>query len=622
MRDVPDSPLRTSIGWRRQLLLLAGLWIVLAIARFYPLSQMNYSGLIVVVVLLGWLAYQFLAPLRLVRRRALLDHLTTADSALRRWLWNSALSKIFWSVQALVTGLLVLLFTARMTGPEWWVMFAGALLYPWLLPWAARFVERQVKPEYSLTLQVRAAYWMILLPVIVAVMAVQWIWGDVADTRSLPLLGVVSQAFRTSMDTAAVPFTGWLLGLSAALDQGVWHLMQLASSAPEASAGLKAAAWLVFLLINALKVAMLWAVLSGVAHLLLVTAAGKSGGALLGDSSFARSFNISMLGLFAGYLALTQINVGSLLVPVRERVVSPLAQLDPCRSRATTEQQQILVASQQALTRQQQALVSRMEESIDQRLDTVFTLAEAGVDSFLDWNFSLRGQYTQLLFMGTSAIGEQSFAEYISGRMDDFVAESAAPALAGMYTQLQEEFEQDAQTLYLTQAAQLENMISEASCLELPAPQIALAEFANKSAVGAGSGAGVLAARAGMRVGSRAVGRSAGSRVLAGTFARFSSRLGASSVAGATGTFCGPFVVVCAPVLAAGAWLATDLAINEVDEAWNRERMRQEMLDVLAEEKLQWKQNLTDQYGIMLAQVAADLKAYQMQRFNIQRDGL
>lgn len=622
MRDVPDSSLRASIGWQRHLLLLAGLWIVLAIARFYPLSQMNYSGLIVVVVLLGWLAYQFLAPLRLLRRRALLDHLTTSDSALRRWFWNSALSKIFWSMQALVTALLVLLLTARMSGPQWWVMFAGAFLYPWLQPWAARFAERQVKPEYQLTVQLRAAYWMILTPVIIALVAVQWIWTDVADTRSLPLLSVISQAFQTSMEAAAVPFTGWLLGLSAALDQGVWHLMQLASSAPEASAGLKAAAWLVFLLINALKAAMLWAVLSGVAHLLLPSAQHKSGRALLGDSRFARSFNISMLGLFAGYLALTQVNVGSLLLPVRERVASPLAQLDPCRSRAPIEQQQILVASQHALTSQQQALVHRMEASIDQRLETVFTLAEAGVDKFLDWNFSLRGQYTQLMFMGASAVGEQSFAEYVSSRMDDFVAQSAAPGLAEMYSQLQAEFEQDAQTLYLSQAAQLEHLISEASCLELPAPQIALAEFANKSAVGAGSGAGVLAARAGMRVGSRAVGRSASSRVLSATFARFSSRLGASAMAGTTGTLCGPFVVVCAPVLAAGTWLATDLAINKVDDARNRERMRQDMLDVLAEEKSQWKRALTDQYGIMLAQVAADLEAYQMQRFNIQRDGL
>jgi len=206
--------------------------------------------------------------------------------------------------------------------------------------------------------------------------------------------------------------------------------------------------------------------------------------------------------------------------------------------------------------------------------------------------------------------------------MDDFVAEATGPRLAEVYFQLQGEFEQDAQALYMSQAAHLENLISEASCLELPASQIALTEFASKSAVGAGSGAGVLAARAGMRIGSRAVGRSSSSRVLSATFARFSSRLGASAAAGTAGTLCGPFVVVCAPLLAAGTWLATDLAINEVDEAWNRERMRQDMLDVLAAERSRWKRELTDHYGIMLAQVAADLEDYQMQRFNIQRDGL
>lgn len=604
------------------MLLLAGLWLVLGVVKLYPLSQMNYSGLAVVVVLAGWLAYQFLAPLRLVRRRAFLDHLTTSDSALRRWFWNSSLSKIVWAVQALMTGLLVLILTARITGPEWGVMFVAALFYPWLLSWAARFVEPQVKAEYRLAMQLRVAYWLALIPVIVAVMVVQWLWAEVADTRSLPMLTVVSQALRASMESSALPLAGWLLGLSAALDHGVWHLMQLASSAPQASTALKAAAWLIFLLVNALKVALLWTVLSGVAHLLLVAGDANPRNSTLGGSRFARAFSITMLALFAGYLALTQINVGSLLVPVRERVLSPLAQLDPCWNRAAEEQQQISETLQQTLTNQQQALRERMEASLDQRLDQVFALAETGVDNFLDWNFSLRGQYTQLLFMGTAAIGEQSFSDYVSARMDDFIGNSTASGLTEMHGQLQQEFTQDAQALYVSQEQQLESLINEASCLELPAPTIALAEFANKSAVGAGSGAGVLAARTGMRVGSRAVGRSASSRVLSATFARLSTRLGASAAAGTAGTLCGPFVLVCAPALAAGTWLATDLAINEVDEAWNRERMREDLLSALAEERAQLKRNLMDQYTGMLTQVAADLEAYQLQRFNIQRDGL
>src|SRR5690554_6600710 len=109
-----------------------------------------------------------------------------------------------------------------------------------------------------------------------------------------------------------------------------------------------------------------------------------------------------------------------------------------------------------------------MEASLDQRLDQVFALAETGVDNFLDWNFSLRGQYTQLLFMGTAAIGEQSFSDYVSARMDDFIGNSTASGLTEMHGQLQQEFTQDAQALYVSQEQQLESLINEASCLELP----------------------------------------------------------------------------------------------------------------------------------------------------------
>lgn len=612
---------------------------VLALLRFYPLARMNYSGLIMVIVVLGWLAYQYLAPLRLVRRRALLDHVTVSGSAVRRWLWNSTLSKIVWTCQALVVALLVLILTARINANEWWVLCAGVLAYPFLLPAAGRLLAAQIQPQYRLVLQLRVLSWLILIPVTLTLVAMQWFWADVSDTRTLSILTVVTAAFSSAAEAAALPASGWLLGLSAALDQGLWHLMQLATSAPAAGAGLKAGAWLVFLAVNAVKVGLLWVVLSGVAQWLLapwvpgsphsengiagqgVSEAGPGARSLLGGSRFTRSFNVTMLLLFVGYLALLTLNAGSLLGPLRERVTA-LPALDPCRSRAPLERQRILDSAGQALTAQQQQMAIRMEAEIDRRLDEIFRLAEPGVEHFLDWNFSLRGQYTQLMYMGVSTVGETNFADYIAQRMNDFVYEQTGSVLGDSHETLQQAFVRDAEMLYLSQAAHLEGLIEDASCVDLPAAQVPLSGLASKSAVGAGSGAGIIAARAGMRIGSRAVGRGATSRLVAATAARFTARLGTSSAAGAAGTWCGPLVLVCAPALAIGAWVATDLAINEVDDALNRERMREDMLAALAEEKAQWKQNLVGQYQAMMIQVVTDLRDYQQQRFNIPRDGL
>src|SRR5690625_3111710 len=157
---------------------------------------MNYSGLIVVVVLACWLSYHFLAPLRLLRRRALLAHVTTSDSSIRRWFWNSMLSRLVLALQALVAGVLVLLVAAGTSAPGWWVMAGGSLLFPFLLADAARLTEPQIQPGYRRIAQLRLAYWMVLIPVIIGSVVAQLLWAEVSDTRTLPLLTVVSAAFQ------------------------------------------------------------------------------------------------------------------------------------------------------------------------------------------------------------------------------------------------------------------------------------------------------------------------------------------------------------------------------------------------------------------------------------------
>jgi hypothetical protein len=178
------------------------------------------------------------------------------------------------------------------------------------------------------------------------------------------------------------------------------------------------------------------------------------------------------------------------------------------------------------------------------------------------------------------------------------------------------------QNLYAQQATVLESLAGSASCLNLAPPGLSLNEYMSKSPVGAGSGAGILAARASMRVGSRVVSRTASRRVVSSAFARLTGRAATSAAAGSTGVLCGPLVWVCAPALAAGAWVATDLAINEIDQAMNREDMRQDMLAVLNEEREQLRQQLVDHYALALGQVADEIERYQDQRFNILRDGV
>ena len=52
-----------------------------------------------------------------------------------------------------------------------------------------------------------------------------------------------------------------------------------------------------------------------------------------------------------------------------------------------------------------------------------------GVDAFLDWNFSLAGQYAQLVYLAGASVSQASFADYLSGKMNGFIREPLTPAL-------------------------------------------------------------------------------------------------------------------------------------------------------------------------------------------------
>jgi hypothetical protein len=599
---------------------MPGMFAVLALLRFYPLAQMNYSGLLVVVLVLGWLAYHYFAPLQFITRHALLSHVTADDSVMRRLLWNSFFLKFKLALSSLLVALLVLSLTSELPLIEWLVLLVSVPVFMMLVWLAQRMSGSESNQRYHFPFSMRIAHWMTLLLITMVLVAVKLFWSDVADTRLLSLQEVMQQAFDNRVADAALREVGWLLGVNAAVNDGSWHLMQTASGSVDSPVGIKLAAWTAFLFFNALKIGMVWIVLGGVVLLVAEHAGSKK--SILGGNAFSRSFSLSMLILFVFYLLLTQVNVGRFLPASVDVSFLPVRLPDPCENQMMIERQELRQQSRQALSQQQADILARFEARINQKLDVAFQQAEPGVDRFLDWNFSLRGQYAQLMYMGASAIGEITFSDYVAGKMDEHVGDRLAPMIGAMDEELGAEFMGEMQNLYAQQAAVLESLAGSASCLNLAPPGLSLNEYMSKSPVGAGSGAGILAARASMRVGSRVVSRTASRRVVSSAFARLTGRAATSAAAGSTGVLCGPLVWVCAPALAAGAWVATDLAINEIDQAMNREDMRQDMLAVLNEERVQLRQQLVDHYALALGQVADEIERYQDQRFNILRDGV
>ena len=626
--------IKSTQSWvmRTGLYTLAGALLILGVIRYYPLAAMNVSGLLVVVLVFSWLAFQYLSQINLMRRHAFLSHVTSEGGRLRRMFWDSLLLRALWVCLALVSAIIALIMSSELTDLEWWVIVGSLplfLIFYWL---CFRLFASELAPQYRLPVLLRFSHRCTLTVSALMLVGLQFYVADVPDTRHLDLLSVLQSGYQQQVGQAALAPVGALLGVNAAMNDGMWHLMQIASDNNALLTPVKLGVWLVFLLVNAVKLGAIWVILLGLTTLV---AGRQMAGSValdspaLGASPFSRYFSITMIVLLLFYLAMTQLNIGSYFAPNAmpdSAANAPIATgpLNPCVNVSAGQQQHQRQAlanrAQQALTAQQQVMLTQVNSEIDRRVAQAFAPAAAGVEEFLDWNFSLRGQYTQLAFMGRSAVTETTFTDYIGGQIDSFVGSVVAEGIADVDESLTQNFNDRIQQVAQAQDALMAQLLASADCITLPPPTLALEEHLSKSMVGAGSGAGILAARASMRMGSRVISRSATKRVISGGFARLSGRVASSAAAGGAGALCGPLVILCAPALAAATWIGTDLLINEVDESLNREQMRADMMAVLASDEAAMKTALKDAYASMARQVFADLEMIQQRRFNINRD--
>lgn len=590
---------------------LAGIALVLGLLRFYPLPRMDLPVLAATLLLLGWLAYQYLEPVRLIHRHAFLAHVTLERSGFRRWFWNGVLLRFGLALGALVTAAVAVLLTARLASYEWQVIAGSVVSFALLLVPVSRYCERQFTPQYRFALALRGTYWINLVLVATTLALVQVFWVDVPATHHATLREVTQAAFDAAAGQAVVPQVGWLLGVNAAVTDGIWHLMQVASPAVEGGRWLYVLACGLLLAWSALKLGAVWLVLLGVVS--LVARQRGSGGRIPGAMAFSRGYGASVLVLLVGFVMVAQVPPGSWSRGL------PALDADPCADVLQAEQRTVEEEAGQALAERQARFVAGVDARVDAHVDEAFALAEAGVERFLDWNFSVAGQYEQLFFLAAAAAGPATFAERVGLKMDEYVTGALAPALETLGDELEAELGAEIRAAYQEHAGYIDTLLAGTRCLDRSPPSIALEDTIEKSLVGAGAGAGIIAARLGSRVGSKVVGRAAVRRMLAGVATRLGARLATVSQAGSGGALCGPMAPLCVPVIAVTAWLAVDVAINAADEALNRDDMRREMLVVLEAEKQALKAELGGRYAELATRVFRDLETYQAERFRVSR---
>lgn len=610
------------------------LWLLLSTLGLLLLSEgLRLSPCLLLPVLIAVLAYPLWFGLHesfLFKRRLILRGATPDDAAARRLFWNGYLGAALLVVPALVFSALLLVLSASLTAAQWAVLGADALLVGLLYALFRRQIASQVHGD-MLGVVVRSwPLWLSNLLLLSGAFVALSFFQGVPDVRHEHWSTIAEQAFVAQQSALPCPLAGWLSGLMAAVDQGSWALAQrYIPSLPGWEWRL--AAWLLFLSQLGLLAFLFSRLLLGV--LTLVDQQGLSTEAITGRSLASKTFIMTIL-----VLALPVLYAGLKwrdLDPSQFADVSTsealLARLDPCREQPG-QSAEVQAALSQQITSAQREAEQRLDQRIERELDLLFAPVEARVDDFLDWYFTVVGEYERLAALIAGDILVQMRKQIET----HLLAGQDLDAQLMQFDQVLLD-ETIAQATQLTTGAKA-HLLAETKANPCHVQGLDLQHLANldrdlmraSAALSSGTVAGATAVITSKKLAASLSAKIAAKKSLqaaAATAGKAFAKKGASAAtAAAGGTLAcapsGPLAVLCGIGTGITAWFAVDKAAIEIEEAVSREAMRADILAALEEEKQALKMALQHRHRASLRQLTAQVQETIDGVFIPMRDGL
>lgn len=563
-----------------------------------------------ITALIAWPIWYAQAEYALFERRAVLAGAMFEDSRVRRWLWAGRITRVLQVLVALFWAALLVGMAALLHPYQWLALALDTLLLALLIGPVHRSLAREVRFEHA---GLVARRWpLTVLNVVmlsIAFFVLDFFVVGAPDTRGMTWPAVFDQAWSEAMAAAACPLAGALVGLLAAVERLTWHAAEvLIPSLPHTE--LKYAAWGAFLL-QAGLIAYGFTRLQLGAAALVEQRERRARGV---GNAFAPAFWVTILFLAALWFLAAYRLGGFDASQAQGRARQALAWANPCMpdahalSAASTRTGAELEAARASAHR-------RADEQIEQRIGVIFEEAERGVDRYLDWYFTVLGEYERL---GALAAGEldammtSALERHLFG--DGMLGERLERASVAIGRESQEQMSAVAARV----GGELQERVRGDPCglgaLDLSFVHASARDVGRAfAAAGGGAMVGAVAVRSlGRKVATTTAARSASKRtfrVASGLIGRtVTKRGGTLGITGAAAALCapgGPLAVVCGLVAGAVSWLALDEAFIRIDEALFRDAMREEILASLAEQRAELTETLRIHHHAAIDQMAA-----------------
>ncbi len=221
---------------------------------------------------------------------------------------------------------------------------------------------------------------------------------------------------------------------------------------------------------------------------------------------------------------------------------------------------------------------------IDKEVDELFAEVEKNVDVYLDFHYSVYGEYSELVSLAASDLNEEIQSKLFGSEFNQ-IFENKMNSINALYEKKIEEH------IKLINDIGIEGVDKELNNDSLEYMINDIENFRNliigKSLILGTTIGAKIALAISAKIAAKAVTKAAGKVALKTT-----SKFATSGAAAAAGLWCGPLFWVCSPVAATAAWFGTDAIVVTADEMLNRDDFKIEIISSLDESKNEIKYNL------------------------------
>ncbi|NLW05531.1 MAG: hypothetical protein GX029_09960 [Pseudomonadaceae bacterium] len=496
---------------------LSLLGLTVAVALLYLFSSVTFNNLTFTALTLtfAWFIYGYLDGKRRMWRHALLSHITTKNSKLRQFFWESFVSKLLHATFALISGLVILIIINRLQTEEWLLLLLSLFTFYGLFIFFERQLANELVATYRIFTSLSLAYWLNLILLLAVSSIYHLYFVEFADTRSQPLVEVITTAYNQGLAQSNSELMGLLLGLDKAWQAASLHLMQFATTEAPVSPSYKIAAWVIFFIYMALQYVFLWLILLG--SLVFTLNIRQQGWDFFAEKGLYRPALMTLAGLslvsLAGYqLSQTAVFNSAPFYASKQALQPKLETPPPCIPENFRQQ---LAGLEQLAANQTVILQAEFEREFNKHLAATraqwLDEVDTGVDAFLDWNFSMAGQYSSLLhwvitvmpgdplesaavqlMINKSGIKPNQLYNSLDALIEQRIIEKVNFDTNKQITQLENQAETLLNTLFTTSNQRVEQLLQKGtlidpSCLEGSFPTIDLTGYFKKNYSGLGS---------------------------------------------------------------------------------------------------------------------------------------